>query len=457
MGKKKSPSSSQILGLPREVFEQIVGDIDLSQMDYGEAEEALERVKTRVGELAMAEVIKKLGPEGRTAKPCPRCGKKVPVKTPDEPRKIIGMSGVQILKRNYHYCGDCKEGFHPRDLELGLSKKTPFSPELEKRILDFGVNEPYAECEERFALHYASRLSTNAFRQVVKRVGEQLEKSAMDLLQMELSAPEKEAADVLYVMNDGSMLSTREGWKESKVGLTFRARANTNPSQFYSKEVNKPRFCAVLGNQEHFYHEFSELLEVEQIDRARLVVWLADGALGNWTLASACAKYAIQILDFWHAVENGSDCGKVLLELDPIFLELWNRRLKQLLLAGDFQSLISELMDCILEADDHGLASINKLLTYYQNNKNRMDYRRYLEQGLYIGSGAVESAHRHVLQKRMKLAGQQWSITAGRRMAGLRAAYRTGGPTRLHSAIQSAHRNTQHKSNRSGRHLKLVA
>lgn len=56
---------------------------------------------------------------------------------------------------------------------------------------------------------------------------------------------------------------------------------------------------------------------VENGASARAVVWLADGALGNWNLASVIAPRALQILDWTHAV-NGMKCGKALLgEADP--------------------------------------------------------------------------------------------------------------------------------------------
>ena len=72
-----------------------------------------------------------------------------------------------------------------------------------------------------------------------------------------------------------------------------------------------------------------------------------------------------------------------------------------------------------------------------------MRYRLYREEGgLPIGSGAVESAHRHVLQTRMKRAGQRWALRNARRMARLRAAYRTAGARRFYGAIRRAHRDT---------------
>jgi hypothetical protein len=50
-----------------------------------------------------------------------------------------------------------------------------------------------------------------------------------------------------------------------------------------------------------------------------------------------------------------------------------------------------------------------------------MDYKKYREIGSgIIGSGAIESAHRTVIQKRMKLSGQHWSMSESKNMLRLR-------------------------------------
>jgi hypothetical protein len=50
-----------------------------------------------------------------------------------------------------------------------------------------------------------------------------------------------------------------------------------------------------------------------------------------------------------------------------------------------------------------------------------MRYKQYRKTGCgIIGSGAIEAAHRTVIQKRMKLAGQRWSITGAKNMLRLR-------------------------------------
>ena len=60
------------------------------------------------------------------------------------------------------------------------------------------------------------------------------------------------------------------------------------------------------------------------------------------------------------------------------------------------------------------------LLEYYKNHKNRMQYKKFLEKGLLIGSGAMEAAHRNVIQKRLKLSGQRWTKKGAQQIMNLR-------------------------------------
>ena len=61
------------------------------------------------------------------------------------------------------------------------------------------------------------------------------------------------------------------------------------------------------------------------------------------------------------------------------------------------------------------------LITYYTKNMERMDYAQYKKIGIgLIGSGAIESAHRTVIQERMKLSGQRWTKKGAQNMLNLR-------------------------------------
>ena len=59
---------------------------------------------------------------------------------------------------------------------------------------------------------------------------------------------------------------------------------------------------------------------------------------------------------------------------------------------------------------------------YFRSNTERMRYPTYREQGLPIGSGAVESAAKLLVQQRMKRAGMRWSELGARAILHLRCA-----------------------------------
>ena len=68
-----------------------------------------------------------------------------------------------------------------------------------------------------------------------------------------------------------------------------------------------------------------------------------------------------------------------------------------------------------------------------------MDYYSHRDAGRMIDSGIVESSHRHVIQSRMKRAGQHWGTNGAEKMVRLRALYRTTGPCDFYdSLIKSA-------------------
>ncbi len=95
--------------------------------------------------------------------------------------------------------------------------------------------------------------------------------------------------------------------------------------------------------------------------------------------------------------------------------------------------LLSEGVDGVLAT----LASLTKLsasaaesrrqvVGYYRRNRDRMDYGRFRERGLQIGSGPMEAAHRTVVQCRMKRSGQRWPDDGAQAMLNLRVAFKSG-------------------------------
>jgi hypothetical protein len=401
---------------------------------------AVHEMHERGGPPSVAAMLSRMKPEKPTAKACPRCGKRIPVKARDRERTVRSLAGPVTFRRNYHYCEVCRFGFYPVDRLLDLPEEGELTAEMEKRVLDFAVNGPFDHIAERWLVHYPSPISANLARCVVERVGRQCESADELALQRELLAEPSQPTPLLLVQTDGSMLPLRgrEPWKEAKVAAVVRTE-NYLPCTSRSRGcVTQARYVAVLGDQDEFAQSLRQALAAERAKEATTVAWLGDGAPENWTLAAHLTHgNCVEILDCQHAIENGMKAGRQLLGEEDPSLALWQRRLEQLIYGEDPEALIREVVDCITVADDAGLAALDDLTRYYRANAGRMRYSDYLDRGLPIGSGIVESAHRHVLQDRMKLAGQHWSLNGARRMARLRAAYRTAGPFLFHRAIRA--------------------
>ena len=57
---------------------------------------------------------------------------------------------------------------------------------------------------------------------------------------------------------------------------------------------------------------------------------------------------------------------------------------------------------------------------YLKNRRGQFDYRAAIETDLPIGSGEIESAHRYIIQERLKLSGACWKIDNAKAMLSLR-------------------------------------
>lgn len=406
-------------------------------VDLSAAEAFAEEVQQRAGEESLHALVESLPPEDGAPRPCPRCGRPVPVKVRNRPRHVLTIAGELRVVRNYHHCDACNFGFHPRDRELNLPENGDVSDAMERRILDFGVNDTFDAAAERWGIHYPFEISSNLVRRVVDRVGERQDAAASELtLQQAYRPTTEDLPSSLIIATDGGMLLSREaGWKEAKVAVVARGEAFLREKN--RTNVAEARYVAEFA-QEDFRRSLRAALTAERADEVQRVAWLGDGAPENWTMADDQCPTAIQILDFPHAVQNAMACAKKLLGEDDLSLPLWQRRIEQILMASSPDVAIAELMDCLpLTTTEEQVAALDALVGYYRTNEGRMRYSEFRAMGLPIGSGIVESAHRHVLQVRMKRAGQRWSLKRARRMARLRAAYRTAGPRRFHGAIRA--------------------
>lgn len=228
---------------------------------------------------------------------------------------------------------------------------------------------------------------------------------------------EEDKNEVHYAQVDGGMVLTREdSWKEMKLARIFKDENDIEISKNRNL-ITESQYVAHLGDHKKF------LPKVEYyIDPLKLLVFIADGARWIWNWIESSYPNAIQILDFFHAKEHLCEFAKLYFREEKKRSD-WIDIQCLLLLNDKSDKVIKNIEQLDYSRKNEKIKKARDSLTsYYSNNFKRMQYKSFREKGLMIGSGPIESAHRHVIQQRLKLSGQRWTIKGAQQIANLRVA-----------------------------------
>lgn len=282
-----------------------------------------------------------------------------------------------------------------------------------------GVSEVYSESHELLEHLLCIDLSRTQIFRVTHRLGAQLE--GQQTLPVEL--PPLADDEVVYGSMDGSMIQTESGWKEVKLGRVFRSSALEDVGQKNRHRIVDSVYSACLESCHAFLPRFEVSLGV-WAHPPQSLVFITDGA--EWIRHSLQETYpeATHILDYFHALERLGEFAKSVFKGAPE-RTAWVDEQAALLKQGNVDTVLATLKK-LTPLNKNAREARYKLITYYQNNRERMAYDIYRKRGLMIGSGPMEAAHRTVLQARMKRSGQHWTIEGAKAMINLRVALKSG-------------------------------
>ncbi len=222
---------------------------------------------------------------------------------------------------------------------------------------------------------------------------------------------------VVYAQVDGAMLLTDVGYKENKLARIFQASAlKESPVADRGGHIESSLFTAHLGTVADFTAKFRPHLDVHKRLGADLV-FISDGAIWLRHLMATHYPQATMILDFWHLMSYIGQVGVAAYRTKKS-QDAWIEEQRILLLNSDLDRVLAHIKALRIKADLRESVS-----AYLEANRDRMDYAQYQERGLLIGSGAIESAHRTVVQKRLKRSGQRWSLVGAQQVLNLRVSF----------------------------------
>jgi len=294
------------------------------------------------------------------------------------------------------------------------------SPLLQEMMVYVGQMEPYAKGVEVLEKLAGVGVCEAQLYRVTNTYGALLEPEIVpDETVPELGTVDE--GEIVYAEMDGGMILTDDDWREVKVGRLFRENdCRTNASENRSGSILESRYSAYLGGYQEFMNRFDPIiLPYGHLDKR--LVFISDGALWikNWITENY--PEATQILDLYHVKEHLAKFAE-LAQPDAVKRRKWLDDQSNRLLNGSLGQVIHSVRAFTLPLPRARKEQQN-LVNYLLDNEYRMQYQDYLENGLFIGSGAIEAAHRTVVQCRLKRSGQRWSVNGAQNMLNLRVAY----------------------------------
>jgi len=344
-----------------------------------------------------------------------------------EPLQVQGIFGSFVLLRSYYYHPGKKRGHFPADAALGL--ECAYTPALARLICLEGSEEgSFLQAAEHLREVGGISVCERQIQRVVGRVGQ----DAVDWQRRE-SAPGTCEAQIIYVSGDATGVPMRKKELEARKGKSPDGKAKTRMAMLgcvFTQTTLDQEGRPLRDHDSTTYlsgfqspSDFGIALRREAIRRGltpgKQCVLLIDGASGLEKLGLDYFPDAVQIVDFYHAVEH----------LQTLIEALWGRQdaarnkrrlhhWKKLLANNGLGRIIHHARK--LGAQLGNLDLVESALGYFLHNTHRMQYGTFRAKNYFIGSGVVEAGCRSVIGKRCKQSGMFWSLPGAEKILAFR-------------------------------------
>jgi hypothetical protein len=361
-----------------------------------------------------------------------RCGQKAKYVAKRE-AKTLSVFGWVSYRRAYYVCPHCHKGQSPLDHRLGL-RPGQVSVALASLVALEAIDVSFDQASRKIEQLLLVKVAENTVRKVTEDFGELQAHEEEALIEESqdvdnLIARRRSISDPpkrLYGALDGVLVPVDVEYRELKCGCYFETeeRGRASPSEVGDTSTLRATqisyFCDLTDAA-----GFRDLVWAEgyrrAADRAEEIVFVADGAAWIWKLVEYHFPKATQIVDWYHAAAYLKAIAEAAYEDNDAAGDAWLERARTQLWEGQIDQIIATCR----EHEEHTVAAplVHKAISYYTNNRKRMDYGRLRKEGYQIGSGNVESACKQIGTQRLKRAGARWSEPGARYTAKARAVW----------------------------------
>lgn len=293
----------------------------------------------------------------------------------------------------------------PFPSEAGITNRSCSLP-LQRVVTDFGADVPFGRVPEKLKEHYGIEVGTSTIRRLTERHARAFYDHAAWRQALPLAgrpAPviaEMDGGMVPVVESDPQAPDKRKGkrvqWNEVKICLA-------HPHE--SKDIV---FGGTFqGGVKAAGEEFRHCVMAAGFGADAPLHAIADGA--SWIAEQIDEHFGTQghyLVDFYHVCDYLAAAAKGC-SSDP---DTWLEQQKNELKANRSHTVLAALLPHIEAStlEDQN-APVRKAYRYLHNRRHQLDYQGALEKKLPIGSGEIESAHRYLVQQRLKRPGAWWT------------------------------------------------
>jgi len=447
---------NEIGKLLAEVVEDAIQTEGQAQVLIGDVEMVLRESLREIGRSALRYFLEKADGEREAEMEC-ACGGKLKYQRRRE-ATLWSVFDKVVYQRAYYAGCACGKGYAPLDRRYGI-EPGKVTAGLAHLIALSGINKAFEDGRKWLKEFLLFEVSENTVRAETQKMGELQRQADIELVkerQDESGLQKRERSqppvpDILYGSIDAAKVrieprnekekavENREMWRDLKAGCWYEGEMVPHRQRSVRQTGKAQREGVVLRakNQQYFCdieraEEFGKLLWATGCavgaDRARILVFICDGAVWIWNLIDHYFPNAIQIVDWYHAADRLKRIA------EEAFTNLEER---QVWLEKNIEDLWQGSVEAVIEACQLLERKSNlakQSLLYYGNNIERMRYAQFRAAGYLIGSGVIESGCKQIVTQRLKLPGAQWNVEGAVLTAKARAAWMSGNWQKLVSA-----------------------
>jgi len=285
------------------------------------------------------------------------------------------------------------------------------SRRLQRVLVDFGAESSFERAAKRVWEHYRIEVSRHALYTHTLQHGR-----AMGAFE---PADKPRPADQLLTQVDGSMVPLVEpgkgadrrkgktlGWGEVRL---CSARVPGASQPLYGATRGSPQTVALCWEHTASAAGWSPRTQVHGIGDG--APWIAD------TFENLFGQQGSFLIDFYHVSEYLARASTVIKNTE-VRARQWRRTQQGRLLNNRSSQVLKALQQESLGAGpEHPATQAHR---YLKDRQKHLDYQGARQDGRPIGSGEIESGHRHVIQQRLKIAGAWWKESNLQPMLNLR-------------------------------------